>query len=665
MDDSAGSIADDPFIKRIFDEKFVVVEILGAGGMGTVYKARHLGLDSLVALKVLHARLLGDEESLMRFKNEAAAASRLKNPHVVKVISFGIYENRPYLAMELIEGQSLAERMKGAAAPSKELIVKIFVQCCQALQEAHDRGVVHRDIKPANIMLSNPAGENDFVKITDFGIAKLLPGSGQPLQHLTQTGEVFGSPAYMSPEQCQGKSIDRRADIYSLGCVLYEMIAGTNPFAADNLYETMMRQINTLPPSFSQLTKDRAELQQFVDVAFKALEKSPDDRFQSMSEFSQALSECLAGTYIPTTNRAKLKSRRSRRSQLRKIAVSGLIVLLVASAAGWLARYGVPSRTSITLSLKELKLHKIPRDILEIGDLQSKLGHTQDAEDNYKLAATTVLASFDNTPPEEQANFEDLSAGLTAAIKYSDLSKGVFQERFSNARDILNRFDVSDWVEDSTRHPETTSSLKKLLLEHCRQYENRNLPAEIYEYLARRRWQMASIFRRIAAASGNKEETLKWSLYENTCSGFIFQRNDLARATDLHIASALLDAGKSSEAIAQLGDWGQRPVYRSHMHKESSQELGALNKALEDTGENFAKHGLHTDAAKCFEEESWCTDDDPRTKGNALLHMAQQLIESGDSRSALAPLKSLQSLPADQLNSSDLAEANKLIQQCK
>src|SRR5262249_4623619 len=209
--------------------------------------------DTIVALKVLHTRLAGDTEALKRFKNEAAAAARLKSDHAVKVISFGVTYDSPYLAMELIEGQSLSQllgELGGSGRLSSDEIVDIFEQCCDGLADAHQNGVVHRDIKPGNILLTSENNRTNFVKIADFGIAKLMPGEGQPLQHLTQTGQIFGSPAYMSPEQCQGKHVDVRADIYSLGCVLYETVTGVPPFGGENVYEVMMNHLNAAPPPF-------------------------------------------------------------------------------------------------------------------------------------------------------------------------------------------------------------------------------------------------------------------------------------------------------------------------------------------------------------------------------------------------------------------------------
>ncbi len=284
-------------IGQIIDDKFRITDILGKGGMSVVYKAHWVVLNKVVAVKTMHAHLASDTNALMRFKQEAQATIALEHPNVVKVYQFGITggeDSKPYIVMDYLEGESLSERIKAhGRVPVKETL-QIFSQVCNALEHAHQKGVIHRDLKPSNIMLLHKEGEPPLVKIVDFGIAKILPQEGEAAHRLTQTGDIFGSPMYMSPEQCMGRTVDVRSDVYAIGCVLYETLGGTPPHMGNNVFETFHKHISEIPASLVIPDLDKNLLNRLDTIVFKALEKDPDKRYQTMGAFEKDVNAVLA-----------------------------------------------------------------------------------------------------------------------------------------------------------------------------------------------------------------------------------------------------------------------------------------------------------------------------------------------------------------------------------
>ncbi|CAN5247284.1 hypothetical protein BH10CYA1_BH10CYA1_09510 [soil metagenome] len=269
-------------------EHYDLLEEIGAGGNGIVYKARHRMLGYLVAVKMLRANKL-EQGILRRFNQEAKAISSLDHATIVKLKDFGITElGQPYMVLDYIPGITLSVYLESnISLPLKEFL-KVFSQCCDGLQHAHDAGILHRDLKPTNIMITD-----DFkVRIVDFGIAKIVDLADQAAG-LTKTGEIFGSPKYMSPEQASGKRVDHRSDIYSLGIVMFEALTGSVPFTGNNTIEVLTSQINAKAPSVVTLNPNvPAELDELVS---KCLIKDPSERFQSMNDLRAALLEVKAG----------------------------------------------------------------------------------------------------------------------------------------------------------------------------------------------------------------------------------------------------------------------------------------------------------------------------------------------------------------------------------
>lgn len=282
----------DQLIGTKLADRYQILSVIGHGGMGVVYKARHELMEREVAIKILKADLITDSMSVKRFQQEARAACKLKHPNVITLFDFGVSPatGQPYLVMDYLKGISLADVIKKDGHIGVDRTVRIFLQACRALEHAHNQGVIHRDLKPGNIMLTETDDEKDFVKVVDFGVAKLIgPGAEEEAQRLTQTGEVCGSPVYMSPEQCMGQTLDPRSDIYSMGVVIYETLTGKLPILGKTMVDTMSKHISEMAPSFNTVRPDLYIPERVEGVVFKALAKDPGERQQSMAELEREL----------------------------------------------------------------------------------------------------------------------------------------------------------------------------------------------------------------------------------------------------------------------------------------------------------------------------------------------------------------------------------------
>ncbi len=263
-------------------EKYRIVSLIGRGGMGAVYKVHQVFLGKEFALKVLDLHKRSDL-SVRRFQQEARTASQLQHANLVEVHDFGMLgENQPYLVMDLVEGESLSQTLKKSGALSIDATIALCIQICFGLMYAHEKGVVHRDIKPANIMLLHPDRNvtEGTVKVVDFGIAKLTQSDDGEIQALTKTGEIFGSPLYMSPEQCKGTAVDRRSDIYSLGCVMFECLTGSPPFFGDTAMSTMLKRLSEEPVSLKEGSLGREFPPMLENIVRRMLAVEPNDRYQ-------------------------------------------------------------------------------------------------------------------------------------------------------------------------------------------------------------------------------------------------------------------------------------------------------------------------------------------------------------------------------------------------
>jgi serine/threonine-protein kinase len=286
---------EDPLIGQTLAGKYRIDKLIKTGGMGSVYCGKHVLMDKTVAVKVLRPSLAVDDAVVARFSREAKAASRISHPHAVSVTDFGESENGVvFLVMEYLDGRTLKEIIASEGRFTLERAVEIVRQVAGALDAAHAQGVVHRDLKSDNIMLSQTNG-GDWAKVLDFGIAKIQQAEGVRDVDITEANLVVGTPQYMSPEQCsQTGPLDARSDIYSLGVIVYEMLAGYVPFTGESPTVIMMKQVQDPPPS---ILSARPELPAEVeDIVKRALAKQPVDRFQTAGELSAALSSLVATT---------------------------------------------------------------------------------------------------------------------------------------------------------------------------------------------------------------------------------------------------------------------------------------------------------------------------------------------------------------------------------
>jgi serine/threonine-protein kinase len=279
----------DPLIGRVLSERYRILRKVGEGGMGTVYQAEHALIEKKIALKVLFPELTRRPELVARFLQEAKSASRIGHENVIDISDFGQSpEGMVYIAMEFLEGHDLAHLIKSEGTVGWMRARPILMQIAKALRAAHEHGIIHRDMKPENVFLVQREGRPDFVKVLDFGIAKVVnPDADSP--RLTQAGTVFGTPEYMSPEQAQGLPPDHRVDVYAVGCLMYHMLTGAVPFTADNFMGILTKHLMEAPVPPRQRRPDLDIPEDVEEICLRALEKDRDKRWQDMDALFRAL----------------------------------------------------------------------------------------------------------------------------------------------------------------------------------------------------------------------------------------------------------------------------------------------------------------------------------------------------------------------------------------
>jgi serine/threonine-protein kinase len=298
---SKGAAGPDPLIGRVVNDRFKITALIARGGMGKVYRAEQAPLGRVCAVKVLNPNYAGeqDPEFHKRFFLEASIASKLTHPNTVTIFDYGRTEDDVYyMAMEYLEGHTLHRAIREAGHFPEERVAHIARQICRALREAHSLGVIHRDLKPANIFLVEHGDETDFVKILDFGLVKNV--SDTKTEDLTQTGLFMGSPKYMAPEQIRGDRVDARTDIYALGIIMYEMVAGKVPFDRPNSVNILMAHVNEEAPPLRQMNPNTQVSLALEELIARCMSKAPENRFSSMDEVLAALKR-LSGNNLSQT----------------------------------------------------------------------------------------------------------------------------------------------------------------------------------------------------------------------------------------------------------------------------------------------------------------------------------------------------------------------------
>jgi serine/threonine-protein kinase len=312
---------------------YKIISKLGSGGMAVVYKAHELSLNRIVALKVLSSHLSENNEFIKRFEREARAAAKLNHPNIIQIYAIGEEEGIHFFSMEYVKGKTLAEIIEEEKKLTYDKAIPIIIQTAEALSEAHKHGIVHRDMKPSNIMVNN----NGTVKVTDFGIAYVSQET-----KLTKSGSIIGTPEYLSPEQCEAKTIDNRSDIYSLGVTFYELLSGKTPYKADTPVSMLLEIVKGNFPPLNEVNPDIPEfIQKIVE---KMMQTKPEDRFNNANELIESLKKHMEKS-ISTKDFEKEKhierlyEPEKRKNRGLKFAGVFIVILMICAGAFFALKY--------------------------------------------------------------------------------------------------------------------------------------------------------------------------------------------------------------------------------------------------------------------------------------------------------------------------------------
>ncbi len=325
------------YIGTELDGRYVIQEIIGHGGMGTVFRAQQTLMQKSVAIKLLHADLAARKQVVGRFTREARAISRLSSPHTIRVFDFGRWQDLFYLVMELLQGETLDAVLARGPLPH-DRVARLVVQMCDSLGEAHEAGVVHRDLKPENIFLTTQDGQTDFVKILDFGLAKLK--NSEDLYDVHSRAELFGTPYYMSPEQIRAGEVDGRSDVYSVGALMFRMLTGRYVHGSDQTtFDILKAHLMDRTPKMAEVAPPGVVIPPALErIVGKCLAKKPEDRFQTMAELAAALQTAQQGGWQNAASDDEVEipeppvESMARRTVLRRVAI--FVAVLVALVAG-------------------------------------------------------------------------------------------------------------------------------------------------------------------------------------------------------------------------------------------------------------------------------------------------------------------------------------------
>ncbi|MBS1990763.1 MAG: protein kinase [Cyanobacteria bacterium SZAS LIN-2] len=275
-------------IGKTIDSKYLVQSVLGEGGMAIVYRAHHLQMERVVVIKVMQGWLTSNKTSVERFEREGKLTAKLNHPNIVAVYDVGSIDGRePYIVMEYIKGEALADRIHNGGPLDYDTTANIIIQICHGLEEAHSSGIIHRDLKPDNVLLQTKSDRPDWVKIVDFGISNMVQGA----KRLTKTGRMVGTPEYIAPEQLKDKPIDIRTDLYAVGIMIFEMLTGRVPFDGESAESILMKHLLEEPPPMSTIRPELAGENPFEPVVNKLLKKAPEERYQSAEELRHVVEQ--------------------------------------------------------------------------------------------------------------------------------------------------------------------------------------------------------------------------------------------------------------------------------------------------------------------------------------------------------------------------------------
>lgn len=387
----------DPLIGQTIADRYRIVDLVGTGGMGAVYRGVHLRINKVVAIKVLNPEMVGHPEALSRFEREAKAAAKISHRNVCAATDFGATEDGQFfLVMEYVEGESLEDILQGSGRMDPRRAVAIVEQICQGLERAHDLGIVHRDLKPENIMIVHEDG-GEVVKILDFGIAKITSDAGQDEPALTKAGAIYGTPRYMAPEQIVSTNIDARADLYSVGVILFRMLTGVLPFDGQRSYDILQKHLSEDPPSPRAMAPEAAISLPLNHVVLRLLSKRPEQRFQSAGVLREALltiGRDLEANVRPPGPVARWVRRFEAKSRGFRVLVNLIAVLLALVGVGLgLTQAGVVDLGSL-----------MPGGEGERGSVYGPgRSYTPKERQERLLALSTEIASFESLPEAKEA----------------------------------------------------------------------------------------------------------------------------------------------------------------------------------------------------------------------------------------------------------------------
>ena len=454
-DDGGVPAGEDGLIGRLIGS-YRVTKLLGRGGMGAVYVGEHPMIGSRVAIKLLHPRYAADPAIVERFFNEARAVNLIGHDNILEILDLDVTEDgRHYFVMELLHGTPLQDLVRPGIPVPLRVAGPILLQICDALQAAHERGIVHRDLKPGNVHLTVHQGRKHFVKVVDFGIARVCGPSGAS-RGSTQAGAVLGTPAYMSPEQAAGQSgrIDGRSDVYSLGCMMFQMATGHIPFPDANLGEALVAHLQLPPPRPRALVPEIPAA--WEAAILRCLEKKPEARYQSMREVHDALARAMAELGIPrelpAANAAEIAAARAtqgsprpaprRASPLQRRRAGGK-GLWLGAGAGALALAG--GLAFLVLQQAEESRRETERAQLaaERVALQAREAARRAEEEQARLAHEQILLSV-VSDPEGAAVEAAWNGGVKAAVTPFQL----FVPRNASVHFAFSKRDFLSWAID-------------------------------------------------------------------------------------------------------------------------------------------------------------------------------------------------------------------------